>query len=181
MIGNSYMSLKSLGYTLENEVPAARIISGSGGSNDGTLDIACWPCDSEGTGEPDDDLLVEEPKELLGKEMYFRVMINKAKNLPADLCKNVFVTYQFKNEPNCIYSTEEHPDQDQNPTFNYKHIHNVDCISDYILDYWENGNIAFKVYAYPQFTMVKGKPKVQQQKEVKEEPVFIRSSTTLQK
>lgn len=181
MIGNSYMSLKSLGYMLENEVPAARIISGSGGSNDGTLDIACWPCDSEGTGEPDDDLLVEEPKELLGKECYFRVEVKSAKNLPSDLCKNVFVTYQFKNEPNCIYSTEEHPNQDQNPSFDYQHIHNVDCISDYILDYWENGNIAFKVYAYPQFTMVKGKPKVMQKKEAVEEPAFVRSSTTLQK
>jgi len=160
LVGSSYVNLKSLGYTLENEVPNARIISSSGGSNDGALDVAIWPCDAEGSGEPDDDLLVEDPKELLGKEMYFRVMINKAKNLPADLCKNVFVTYQFKNEPNCIYSTDEHPDMEQNPVFDYKHVHHVDCISDYILDYWENGNIACKVYAYPQYTMVKGKKKI---------------------
>lgn len=107
LVGSSYINLKNLGYALENEVPNARIISSSGGANDSFLDVAYWPCDAEGTGEVDDELLVEEPKELLGKEMYFRVELKNAKNLPKDLCKNVYVTYQFKNEPNCIYKTDD--------------------------------------------------------------------------
>jgi len=37
--------------------------------------------------------MVDEPKELVGKEIYFRVEIDSASNLPVELCKNVFVTY----------------------------------------------------------------------------------------
>jgi len=106
-IGTSYLSLKMLGYTLENELEA-KILSSEGASGArGEISVKYWPCDEEGTGEPSDDLIVDEPKELLGKEIYFRVEIDKACDLPRELCKNVFVTYQFKHEPNQIYSTPE--------------------------------------------------------------------------
>jgi len=45
---------------------------------------------------------------MMGKEIFFRVEIDSAKDLPLDLSMNVFVTYQFKHEPNQIYSTNEH-------------------------------------------------------------------------
>ena len=51
--------------------------------------------------------MVDEPKELLGKELHFEVQIDKASGLPSDTCKNVFVTYQMKQEPGVVYSTEE--------------------------------------------------------------------------
>lgn len=69
---------------------------------------------------------------------------------------------------------------DQSPEFNYKHVHHVDCISDYVLDYWEKGNIACKVFAYPQYTMVKGKKKIVQEQTV-DEPAIVKSSTTINK
>jgi hypothetical protein len=107
LVGTSYLSLKNLGYTLENELEAKILSSEGADGARGLLSIKYWPCDASGSGEPDEDLLVEEPKELLGKEIFFRVEIEFAKNLPKDLCKNVFVTYQFKHEPGVVYSSGE--------------------------------------------------------------------------
>lgn len=38
-------------------------------------------------------------------------------------------------------------------TFNYKKVHYIDLVTDYIIDYMDSGSIAFKVYAYPKFTV----------------------------
>lgn len=142
LVGTSYLSLKNLGYTLENELEA-KILSSEGAEGArGLLSIKYWPCDSTGTGEPDEDLLVEEPKELLGKEIFFRVEIEFAKNLPKDLCKNVFVTYQFKHEPGVVYSSGECNGMNQEPVFNYKKVHSVDLVTDYILEYFDTGNVS---------------------------------------
>ena len=37
------------------------------------MKVGYYPCDAEGTGEPDDEALVEEPEELLGQTIYFNV------------------------------------------------------------------------------------------------------------
>jgi len=77
--------------------------------------VSYWPVGENG-GEPSDDVLVEEdPKELLGKSIWFRVEIDGAKGLPKDLCKNTFVTYQMKHEAGVVFSTEERKGQDMNP------------------------------------------------------------------
>lgn len=107
LVGTSYLSLKSLGYMLNNELDA-KILSSEGAQGvRGNLMVKYWPCAENGIDEPSDDVMVDEPSELVGKEVYFRVEIDGASNLPADLCKNVFVTYQFKHEPGLVYSTGE--------------------------------------------------------------------------
>ncbi len=73
LVGTSYLSLKNLGYTLENELEAKILSSEGADGARGVLSISYWPCDASGNGEPDEDLLVEEPKELLGKEIHFRL------------------------------------------------------------------------------------------------------------
>lgn len=73
LVGTSYLSLKNLGYTLENELEAKILSSEGADGARGVLSISYWPCDASGHGEPDEELLVEEPKELLGKEIHFRL------------------------------------------------------------------------------------------------------------
>ncbi len=107
LIGTSYLSLKSLGYTLENKLDCKILSSEGADGARGVLSVAFWPIGKDG-GEPADDVLVEEdPKELLGKKIWFRVEIDCAKGIPKDLCKNAFVTYALKHEPNIISSTNE--------------------------------------------------------------------------
>ena len=72
-------------------------------SSVGQLKVGYFPCDSVGTGEPDDETLVEEPEELLGQTIYFNVQVDAITNLPPDLCTDVFVTYALKHEPDNIH------------------------------------------------------------------------------
>ena len=93
LIGTSYLSLKNLGYMLNNDLDA-KILSSEGAQGvRGNLMVKYWPCAADGVGEAEDDVMVDEPRELVGKEVFFRVEIDHATNLPAELCKNVFVTY----------------------------------------------------------------------------------------
>lgn len=104
--------------------------------------MSYWPCDVTGEGEPDDELIVDEPSELLNKEIFFRVEVDAIENLPADLCKNVFVTYIFKHEPETIHRVPTCEGKTQNPSFGYKKVHRVDCITEYMLDYFNTGNVS---------------------------------------
>jgi len=142
LIGTSYLSLKSLGYTLENKLDCKILSSEGAAGSRGQMMVSYWPVSEDG-GEPGDEVLVEEdPKELLGKEIWFRVEIEGAKGLPKDLCKNTFVTYQMKHEAGVVFSTDESKGQNMNPVFNYKHTHHVEMVTDYILDYFDQGNVS---------------------------------------
>lgn len=91
-----------LGYTIDNEL-TGKIFSTDGASaSRGELHTSYIPCNSQG-GPPDEELEVDDPSELLGKEIYFKVMILDAKGLPAELQKEVYVTYCFKHEPGVVY------------------------------------------------------------------------------
>lgn len=71
--------------------------------------------------------------------------------LPEDLCKDVFVTYIFKHEPEAIYRVPEFKGKNPSPIFSYKHTHRIDSVNEYILDYINEGQIVFKVYGNPSF------------------------------
>ena len=122
------------------------IFSTSGGTDgkNGELDCAYWPVTIDGSEDLPDELLVDEPQELLGKEIHFRVQVNGAKNIPMDLCKDSFVTYAFKHEPDQLYRTDEVTGKNPDPVWNYKRQHTVDCVSDYILDYFKDGHVSLK-------------------------------------
>jgi hypothetical protein len=134
---------------LNNDLDAKILSSEGTQGTRGNLMIKYWPCAENGVDEPDDDALCDEPKELVGKEIFFRVEIDHATSLPDELCKNVFVTYQFKHEPGIVYSTGEFEGTTADPVFNYQKVHHIDSVSDYIIDYIDSGNIVFKVFAYP--------------------------------
>ena len=144
LIGKSYLQLKNLGYTLEadEQLKIFTTATNRPGGECGMIKCSYWPCDISGEGEPDDDLIVEDPQELLNKEIFFRVEIEKCIGLPEDLCKNVFVTYIFKHEPEVIYRVPNFEGKDRNPVFNYKHTHRFDEVNDYMLDYINNGHVS---------------------------------------
>ena len=146
LIGKSYLGLASLCYTLEEQNEHKIFSTNTAFQNGelGTIDVGYFPCDATGEGEPAEDLLeVEDTKEMLGREIFFNVKINQAKNLPMDLCTNVFVEYIFKHEPENVYRTEVFNGKNPSPVFNYSKLHSVDCINDYILDYFTNENVSY--------------------------------------
>lgn len=103
----------------------------------------------------------------MGKDVCFKVCIDKCSGLPRDLCKNVFVSYAFKHEGGIRHKTESC--DGQAPTFNYSKLHRLDDIDNSTLKYLENGSISFKVYANSGFAKnqvlqkAEEKPKAHQQ------------------
>lgn len=51
----------------------------------GSLKIRVRQCDETGEGNPPADMNVQNPNQLLGKRMWFRVEVHSAKNVPTDL------------------------------------------------------------------------------------------------
>ena len=63
----------------------------------GKLAVNVIPIDSCGrTPEAEDFEFIEDPDELLGKELRFRVSILNASNLPRRLANNVYVEFSLK-------------------------------------------------------------------------------------
>lgn len=58
----------------------------------------------------------------VGKSVTFTVEIDWAKDLPLDLCKNVFVKYGLQFEKIKVL-TPEAQGKDRNPHFNFKRVH----------------------------------------------------------
>lgn len=152
LIGQSFLQLEPLGVCFENHLEATILsIDGKGGKQ-GLVTIGYEPCNSVGElGEEfvDEKFLVEDVEELLGeKDLFFKVFIKNAKNLPKSLCRNPFVTYQFKFDKQ-VYQTEECNGSSNSPVWNYENVHKIDEITPQIADELKNGSVSFMVYAYP--------------------------------
>jgi len=153
LLGQSYLNLQNLTYTLDQDAEVQIFTTNTSiqGGIAGKLKVAYWPCDITGEGEPEDDLIVDDPEEIKGKEIFFRIEVTSAENLPKDLCKDVYVTYHMKHEPSVINKVPDFEGKTQNPTFNYKKVHRIECINEYIFEYLSNGSIVFKTWGSPDY------------------------------
>ncbi|CDW79443.1 kinesin motor domain containing protein [Stylonychia lemnae] len=168
LIGQSFISMKNLGYLIENEMES-KILSSEGNSGvRGQLSVKYFPTDEAGQGEPNEDDLPEEPEDLLGKPVTFRVEIEKAKDLPVELSKNTFVNYKFGFEGNKINQTQENNGKERNPVFNFKKVHHIEKVTPSILAYLQNGQLCFRVYGYPDYDQARKMQKKELEESKKE-------------
>lgn len=78
-----------------------------------------------------DELFVEhDAEELLDyKEFYFKVSVDCAKQLPAHLSKNAFVTYQFKFDKGNVHQTPEVNAKGGVHKWGFEKVHCIDKIT----------------------------------------------------
>lgn len=143
-IGTSYLGMKSLlfGMGADNKSKIMDV-KGKGGFNGEVklrYDVMVkegkdWKIDEDGEQFGD----VDDAKDMLGKELNFQVGIDEVTNLPEDLCTNIFATYSMRHEPNKKYNTNECSGSSTNHNFNFKQMHSVDCMTDYHIEYFDNG------------------------------------------
>ena len=148
LIGRSYLYLKSLGYMLDNE-SSCKVMNTNIPGDLGKLTCNIRPTDE--TGEADEcpeELIVDDPKELLGKRIDFNVIIDQAHDLPEMLCKDTYVKYNWYLD-NEEFRTETCEGVDRNPKFNYKYHMTIDCVTEDLLKYFENDALSFKIYGTP--------------------------------
>ena len=136
--------LKNLGYMVGNEDESFIFTTSTNipGGMAGKLKVKYEPCNFDGEDIDEDEIDVVEPTDLIGKEIFLRVEVEGCSNLPADLSKDVFVSYIFKHEPEIIHRVPAYDGKTCNPSFNYKKVHRIDEVNDYMLDYFVNGNVS---------------------------------------
>jgi hypothetical protein len=49
------------------------------------------PCDENGGEDLDEDLLPDEPQDLINQSLNFKVKIDKITDLPATFCRDIYV------------------------------------------------------------------------------------------
>lgn len=165
LIGRSYLYLKSLGYMLDN-VTDCKIMNTNYQGECGTLNCGVIPTDVSGQAdECPEELIVDEPHELIGKSIDLNIVVKSAANLPEHLCKDVYVKYTWYLD-NQSYQTDPINQTNKNPSFVHKNHITIDCVTEDLLKYFEHDALCFKIYGTPlnakirkQITMAEEKKK----------------------
>ena len=114
MIGKGQFMLQSLANMIDN--PSEIVLIGTNYLNHGSLKVNIVPTDQYGNfDEDDEDLYVDSPEEMIQRgRLDFAVEIDRAQNLPANFCKNVYVEYQiYLNDE--VYRTPIIQGKERNP------------------------------------------------------------------
>ena len=93
LLGQGYYKLEPLAYIIDN--PATVSIIGTTSEVQGKLEINIIPVDTDGIGEYPEELISDEPMDLIGNRLDFIVEISKATDLPPDFCRDVYCEYRF--------------------------------------------------------------------------------------
>ena len=137
-MGVAYYKLEGLAYLMDN--PTTVSIIGQNSCIMGKLEINVVPVDTDGESEVPDDMIPEDPMDLLNQRMDFRVEIVRAFDLKEDFCKDIHCEYTFFLEEE-KFSTEVVPGKNREPVFNYVRHHTVDPCSKYFIDYLLKENV----------------------------------------
>ena len=75
--------------------PASMSIIGSNSQVSGKLEVNIEPVDEDGLSEIPDEMIPENPMELVNQRIDFNIIISKVSELPSNFCKDVYVEYTF--------------------------------------------------------------------------------------
>ena len=128
----------------------------------GKLEINVVPVDMDGESDISDDMIPEDPADLIGNRIDFVVQIIKATELPEDFCKDVYCEYTFfLGEEK--FTSESISGKNRNPEFNFRHHHTIDPCTDYFLKYLQKDSLCIKLFGYPDFKQIEDKPTTKKQ------------------
>ena len=83
--------MECLAHLIDNPITVNLI--GSNYENHGQLDVNIIPVDADGNEELADEDLPDAPEDLLNRRIDYKVCIERARDLPSNFCKDVFVEY----------------------------------------------------------------------------------------
>lgn len=91
MIGQGYYKLEPLAYLIDN--PFEIILVGSSENTVGKLDVNIIPTDESGWRDPPEEIITDNPEDLINGRIDFVVTVNWAIELPKTFCTDVFCEY----------------------------------------------------------------------------------------
>lgn len=153
-VGEGFLKLMSLAYLTDN--PNELILVGDNGKS-GLLNVDVLPTNSAGEPlDPDDPIFedfVDNLNDLKGKDIYFRVIITKAK-LPSKICTDPFVKYTLKFPDakgelvDQVFRTEKVPGKNSDVDFKYSQLHCYKNFDDQMIKYLLKNNMCFEIFAF---------------------------------
>jgi len=114
------------------------------------LDVNITPVGPDGESIEDmpDEMIPEEPEDMLDQRIDYIIQINKALDLPSNFCRDVFVEYSlFLSDDK--YKTKVIAGKNRNPEFGYSVQHTQECVTENFLKYLKEETLVFRVYGYP--------------------------------
>jgi len=143
LIGEGYYSLEALANSIDN--PAVVNLIGSTYEVHGKLEVNIIPVNPDGSEEL--EFIPDEPSDLQDQRIDFIVKIDKAIDLPEDLCRDVYIEYQWYLDKE-MYKTKVCLGSDRNPVVSYSHQHTVEIVTKMLVDYMEKEVMVFRVYGF---------------------------------
>jgi hypothetical protein len=142
-MGQCFYSLEGLGYLMDN--PHTLPVVGTDMQPVGQLTMNVLPCYSDGNEEIDEEQCPDDPSELISQPLDFKVFISHLENLPENFCRDVYCEYRFYLD-DAVYRTEPVEGKCREPRYNYIKQHNIECVTQRLLDYLANDKMTIKIY-----------------------------------
>lgn len=154
--GQGFLKLLSIAYLLDNPIDLT-IVGDSG--QVGMLNVNLIPVNREGEEiEEDDELFdefVDDPTQLLGSRLDFKVVIGLAEFTREDLVEP-YVSYQLKVQDEesgelrmQTFTSEKGKDNQATIDFKFSKQHTYHKVTQDVLEYLLQNNLCFEVYAAP--------------------------------
>ncbi|EGR27134.1 kinesin motor domain protein [Ichthyophthirius multifiliis] len=178
IIGSGYFKLLYLAYFMDSQIDLSLV--GENGQC-GTLSVSLIPCNETGDKNLAEEMenensenIIEEPGQLLGKQLYFKIVISKAQ-LPELFCRDTYVEYTLMNQQGKMetYQTQKIIGKNSKPNYNYSKIHSYSYVTEEHLYYLQERNLVFKVLGLEE---IKGEKLIQTQIPVEEEIEFANNA-----
>ncbi|XP_078483346.1 kinesin-like protein KIF28 isoform X2 [Ciona intestinalis] len=144
-IGSSYLYLQSLAFLMDMEDNVA--IRGYRGNELGLLSVEAQPCSHDGC--PLVDECVEDPDELVGQNLQFKIKVKKALDVPGKY-ESIWCRYKFLLDND--WNDSDITQGTINPDFNFEKTFKAFPVTKQLLDEFENT---------PVIIQLKGKQKVE--------------------
>jgi len=145
LIGEGYYMLQPLANLIDN--PAMINLIGITFEVYGKLQVNIIPVDPSGSEDLPDEMIPDEPEDLIDQRMDYVVQIENATDLPQNFCRDTFVEYQlYLNDEK--FRTDTIKGSDRNPTFGYSKHHTQEWITDGFIKYLKEDYLVFRVYGF---------------------------------
>ena len=129
LIGYAFYKLEPLAYLMGN--PTTSSIISPNGMCMGNLTVDVIPHDEDGN---EYDEIPEDPSELIGQPLNFRVYVKECRELPENFCKGVQVEYNAFHD-NMTYKTKIMEEKTRNPMIEENFDHHIEYLTRDDIDY----------------------------------------------
>ena len=161
LIGEGYYMLAPLANLIDN--PAQINLIGRTFEVFGKLNVNIIPVDPNGSEDLPDEMIPDEPEDLLDQRIDYIVQIDCATDLPINFCRDTYVEYQlYLNEER--FKTNIVQGSNRNPSYNYARQHTQEWVTDGFIKYLKEEFLVFRVYGFAEIKKKDGSDKQIRQK-----------------